>query len=276
MADRIIHIKCNQCGHDINVRQPETPGIYKIACPKCQHQIKLQLRAQPIQLDNSQANSEQGHKQQVRILHDIKAWKDGAFAVRPAVPIKTPYAFHCPSCGKTVLFSLPRTGILGVKCRHCSTLTFAKGIEKDAVQPSPKTDSGAEETSNNNPKEEPESGHTVINNKKHLLPGELSWGNIFKRKHYPLSEGIITIGRKDDKRSSDIEFKDLEMSRQSVELEVIHHEERGYLFKLTVKNALNPVLHNNRPLDVNDSIYLNYGDSIQLGNTVIQFNKQKS
>lgn len=277
MANKIINIKCSLCDHVINVRQPEAPGMYKITCPQCQHQMKLQLRAQPIQLDPNQTSTEQGEKQKVCMLTDIKPWKNGTFAVRPAIPIQTPHAFHCPTCGKTVLFSLPKTGVLGVKCKICSTLTFAKGVDKDARQATNKPDSASMNTNNTDTEQESESRQpTVRSHQKKVGRGELSWGNIFRRKHYPLSEGVITIGRKDDKRPSDIEFKDAEMSRQSVELEVLNHEEKGNLFKLTVKNALNPVLLNNRPLGVGESIYLNFDDTIQLGNTVINFNELKS
>lgn len=62
------------------------------------------------------------------------------------------------------------------------------------------------------------------------------------------------------------------MSRQSVEIDVDHHD-KGYSFKLTVKNSTNPVLHNNKPLATGDSISLNFGDSIILGKTKFRFDK---
>ena len=133
MADTIIHITCSQCGHVINMKQPGKPGLYQVVCPQCQHPLKLQLRAKPLSLEGSQEQGGQQdeQKQKVRLLTDIKPWKDGRDALRPVLPINTPFAFHCPTCENTVIFSLPKTGVLGVKCRHCSTLTFVKGISQE-------------------------------------------------------------------------------------------------------------------------------------------------
>lgn len=255
MAEKTINIQCGQCGHMLKVKQPAAPGVYQVNCPKCQNTVKIQLRAKPIRLEGTQEAPAQstGNQKKVKLLTDIKAWKEGTFAVRPAVPINTPYAFHCPKCGKTVLFSLPKAGVSGVKCKRCSTLTFAKGFDKK--------ESGNKPTKPGN-------------RNKRTSPGELSWGNIFRRKRHALREGVTVIGRKDLDRPSNIMFKDPEMSRQSVVIEVAK-KENGYFFKLTVKNALNPVLHNNKPLAVSESVYLNYGDSLQLGNTVINFNEKK-
>lgn len=92
-------------------------------------------------------------------------------------------------------------------------------------------------------------------------------------KDYPLKDGKNIVGRYDESKVSDIAIKgDSSMSRQSVEIEVDHHD-KGYSFKLTVKNSTNPVLHNNKPLAIGDSISLNFGDSIILGKTKFRFDK---
>lgn len=92
-------------------------------------------------------------------------------------------------------------------------------------------------------------------------------------KDYPLKDGKNIVGRYDESKVSDIAIKgDSSMSRKSVEIEVDHHD-KGYSFKLTVKNAANPVLHNNKQLAIGDSISLNFGDSIVLGKTKFRFDK---
>ena len=92
-------------------------------------------------------------------------------------------------------------------------------------------------------------------------------------KDYPLKNGRNIVGRYDESKVSDIAIKgDSSMSRQSVEIEVDHHD-KGYSFKLTVRNSTNPVLHNNKPLALGDSISLNFGDSIILGKTKFRFDK---
>lgn len=92
-------------------------------------------------------------------------------------------------------------------------------------------------------------------------------------KDYPLHDGKNTVGRYDEYEPSDISIKgDAGISRRSIEILVDHHD-KGYSFKLTVKKATNPVLHNNKPLAVNDSISLNFGDSIIMGKTKFRFDK---
>ena len=95
------------------------------------------------------------------------------------------------------------------------------------------------------------------------------------RKVYPLSLGRNTIGRYDEELHSDIEVKgDTFMSRRSVCIDVTE-QDGACLFKLSVLNATNPVLHNERPLIAGESLYLNYGDCIRLGSTLLKFDKQK-
>ncbi len=92
-------------------------------------------------------------------------------------------------------------------------------------------------------------------------------------KNYHLNEGKNVIGRHDESEMSDISIKnDSAMSRRSVEIEV-RRTDKGYLFKLTVLKATNPVLHNNSPLMAGESVSLNFGDSIVIGKTKFRFDK---
>lgn len=92
---------------------------------------------------------------------------------------------------------------------------------------------------------------------------------------FPLHMGLNTVGRADSDTPSDINIKnDPTISRRSVIIEVIP-KENGFLFKMKVLRAANPVLHNDKPLMEGEIIYLNYGDSIRLGRTTLRFNKLK-
>lgn len=64
------------------------------------------------------------------------------------------------------------------------------------------------------------------------------------------------------------------MSRRSIEI-LVQQSDKGYTFKLTVLNATNPVLHNNKPLMKGESVSLNFGDTILLGKTKFRFEKDK-
>ena len=59
---------------------------------------------------------------------------------------------------------------------------------------------------------------------------------------------------------------------KSVEIEV-KRTDRGYSFKLNVLKATNPVLHNNNPLLEGESVSLNFGDGIIMGQTRFRFDK---
>ena len=44
-------------------------------------------------------------------------------------------------------------------------------------------------------------------------------------------------------------------------------------FEITVKNASNPVLVNGQEITIGSSTYLNYGDTILVGNTTLTFKR---
>jgi len=268
MPNETINVKCTKCGHQLKVKNPGKPGMYDIACPQCQHHMQLSLKAKPLTMEGTPDNQQpvQEGKKRVPLLTDLTPLKDGTvFAVKPAVAVGKTYALKCPKCGKPVVFALPKSGVQGVKCKKCDTLFYTKGKE---VAPE------AGDTKKEEPEQKEKNKTTRISNKKktNSSPGVLSWGNILRRKKVILHEGVYVLGRADDECHSDIEFKDPKMSRRSVRIEV-KLKENGFFFKLTVEKATNPVLINNKPLGENECVYLNYGDAIQLGATVINFSK---
>ena len=268
MPDNLI-IKCNKCGNTLNVKNPGRPGTFQTTCPHCQQPVHFRLNAKPLKMAEEPETQKNVQKEKIKVplLTNIVPLKNSkGFAVKPMVKVNQPYAFKCPTCGKPVLFKLPKAGIQGIKCRQCSSQFFAKATDVKPQQNQPKH----QEKKEKNPEEKIKTQKLLRGNK---YPGLLTWGNIFSRKKYVLHEGTFILGRKSDEAHADIEFNDTEMSRRSVAIEV-QHQPTGYFFKLTVLKATNPVLHNNKPLAETESVYLKYGDSIQLGHTVINFKQQ--
>lgn len=101
--------------------------------------------------------------------------------------------------------------------------------------------------------------------------GQLSWGNIFRRRTFMLKEGSTIIGREDDNEHSDLEFKDGEMSRRSVRIDVKRKPEGGFSYQLTVLRATNPILVNSQRVNIGESVQLQQKSAITMGRTVINF-----
>ncbi len=289
MTNETIGIKCPQCGKILKVKKPSKPGCYQITCVGCSHAIKLQLRAKPIKLEEEPSSPvAEKKKQQVPLLGKAEPveGKEGIYRVKTLAKINQPYAFLCPKCGKPVLMQATKPGMKAVACKLCGTKTYIKAVdpaveaEKKAAAEKAAAEKAAKKAEKSNSvkskkkvSEDQAPAKTVkVRSKNNRSTGMLTWGNIFRRKKLVLQEGSYTIGRKDDTYPSDIEFNDNEMSRRSVLLEVTE-KNGGFFYKLTVKKAMNPVLHNNKELAEQESVYLNFGDAFQLGRTVIHFKK---
>jgi transcription elongation factor Elf1 len=281
MENEIIGVKCPQCGKILKIRKPEKPGIYQLTCKDCGNNIKLQLRAQPIKLeekkDEQASPAPAKKKQQVPVLGKAELVEGkGVYCIKTPANINQPYAFLCPQCGKPVLLQATKTGVKSVACKLCGTKTYIKVV--DPAQEAEKAKAAAKKPAKpaKAKKQEEQEEQPVktmkVRSKNQRSTGMLTWGNIFRRKKQVLHEGSYIIGRKDSTYPSDIEFDDDEMSRRSVLLEVIKKND-GFYYKLTVKKATNPVLHNNKELEEQESVYLNFGDAFQIGRTVIHFEK---
>lgn len=96
---------------------------------------------------------------------------------------------------------------------------------------------------------------------------------------FDLNEGRNIVGRKASSATVDIaiETDDMTMSRRHCLIEVVLNERRGeYDFLISDLNALNGIILNSRiqrRLGENDVIYLNDGDTFQLGLTKIVFKR---
>lgn len=212
----------------------------------------------------------------------IPSDKEGYFIVKNRAFIGQIYTIICPKCQKPILSkALPSGKPTVATCKVCGTKVVFRGKET-TPQAEPQHQSVLEETATteqrtSTQKYRPVSTETGGTIKLGKPNAKLVWGNIFKKKEYVFNRtGEHYIGRDDDEVLSDVAIHDEFVSRRSVVINAIPKDgtmDCGY--KLTVKNATNPVLVNGQPMEIRESTYLNYGDTILLGNTTITFKKNK-
>lgn len=88
---------------------------------------------------------------------------------------------------------------------------------------------------------------------------------------YRLKEGKTIIGRADDDEPSDISLSgDDTMSRRSISIEIVA-DDYGFDYILRVLNAANPVKINGKQLRTGEKYFLEIGDTIKIGNTLLTF-----
>ncbi len=223
--------------------------------------------------------------------------KPGIYGVKEPALIGKIYQVSCPKCHRAIFIQAKQEGATRVKCRECATAVIARGVTEEelkalskpkAAKPkpvkpkpakensvAPQATSSSSDASNQQPAEpEHKATEKVRVHRGKQVNGKLVWGGIFSRKTYVLKEGVNYIGRADDDEPSDVSIKDSCASRRSVKIEVIPGN-RGNSFKLTVENATNPVLVNRQVQNVGSSFFLNFGDTIVLGNTTLTFKEAK-
>lgn len=245
MADSSISMfKClnPECGQLIKLRRPAKSGVYPVTCPHCQTKKNLKIKG-------------------------LDAFEGG----NPGSP--SPNAR--PDNSERPTLALPREFIVGEECRfvcpHCGKQEIGfkteKALKKELACPYCKGKIAVSVRAKTDILETDVQGGSFIKGKLVLL--RRGWLN----KNYPLSAGSHTIGRYDEAEMSDIAIKnDRGMSRRSVKIDVVQSP-KGYMFKLTVLKATNPVVHNGVPLSIGESVLLNFGDSIVLGETKFRFDK---
>ena len=201
--------------------------------------------------------------------------KEHFYAFAQRVPIGALCKIVCPECSFCLVEKTSKIGNYKWVCPHCNTIVGFVVVNPEQVEEQKEQlnqDASIEEPVGS--KEESPKPHTKkIDNENLCNLGELTWGGFFSRKHYPLRVGSIYIGRKDDGEPSDLQLEDSYVSRRSALLEVLSSD-KGFLFKLTVKHASNPVYVNSSEISVGNSIYLNYGDVLIFGKTKMTFKKK--
>ena len=228
------------CGKQIKIKRPQKSGVYNVTCPHCGCRKQFSLTghdgqaAQPETPPPPPAPDNSG-KEPIELKEDFRT---GA-----------KYTVKCPHCGKMEFgFSTEKPGHRTVPCPRC------KGPIGIDVRKPTQVFQVTEQVS-------------LFKGKLILL--RKGWIN----KTFRLDEGVTVIGRHDETEMSDISIKgDSTMSRRSIEIKT-ERGEKGYTFKLTVRKAKNPVLHNSCPLMAGESVSLNFGDTITLGKTKLRFEK---
>ena len=212
----------------------------------------------------------------ITLENPIKSSKKEHFYAFPQrVPIGALCKIVCPECSFSLVEKTSKIGNYKWVCPHCNTIVGFVVVNPEQVEEQKEQlnqDASIEEPVGS--KEESPKPHTKkIDNENLCNLGELAWGGFFSRKHYPLRVGTIYIGRKDEGEPSDLQLEDSYVSRRSALLEVLSSD-KGFLFKLTVKHASNPVYVNSSEISVGNSIYLNYGDVLIFGKTKMTFKKK--
>lgn len=238
-----------ECKKSIKLRRPQKTGIYGVKCPHCGHQAKIKLPGEDQIQPDSQPQKPAPESASTTIPDNSS--KD-RITIDEDFIVGTEYKFDCPHCKKQeIAFNSQKAGHKEFACPLCHGKLAVDVRDKTKV-----LDLDSE---------------TIQLLKGKLVLIKRGWLN----KDYPLLAGKTVVGRDDETAPSDISIKgDSSMSRRSIEI-LVQQSEKGYTFKLTVLNATNPVLHNNKPLMKGESISLNFGDTILLGKTKFRFEKDK-
>lgn len=206
---------------------------------------------------------------QIPVLGKPKEIKPGIYGVKNAASIGKIYTIPCPKCDHLIIIQAKISGITRVKCPSCKTLVVYRGVEKEGNVPVEEKKEKVQLSEKNTKVTE-----RVRIGRKKQINGKLVWGGLFSRKAYVLHEGENYIGREDKDLPSDVSLKDEFASRRSIKIDVLPGN-KGYSFKLTVENATNPILVNGQNQTIGNCVYLNFGDTIVLGNTTIRFKESK-
>lgn len=231
--ENTILVTCPHCRKQMRMKNPMKPGSYRIACPFCNTPFLVKI------IGGAAAGAEKP-----------AAADDAAALVQ-----------DCTGCGMKLRIRNPLPGKHTFLCPHC------KSEQSYAFSP----ENGAE-------KEPDKPVHTptkVVPKGFSLSNGCLvqQRGRFMPNRRFVLNGAVTTVGREDEQLPSDISIKnDTAMSRRSVCI-TAESKPQGFLYKLTVLNATNRVLHNGCALSKGDSVYLSFGDSIVLGKTTFTFEK---
>lgn len=230
-----IRLTCKHegCGKSFRVLLPKKMGTYQVKCP-AGHVNHIKFVPKDIRMEDS--NGAEGKEAPENVV-------------------------VCPwDCGGKFKYETTDDGTKACNCPHCNGAIEIVVKEGKVI---------AAERKLTDPIR-----HTELESKGKLTM--VRFKGIFGKiaaKSFPLHLGQNTIGRYDENLRCDIEIhNDTYVSRRSVAIEVID-KSPGFLYRMSVLKAANPVMHNNKPLIAGEVVYLNYGDSIQLGNTVFNFEK---
>lgn len=192
----------------------------------------------------------------------------GVYIMQDKAVVGRIYQMVCPKCHKILTVKAKEAKPFVQTCSFCNTKTVITGCaapKQNLSQPSETRIAQTETEEAHAPTEK-----VKMHGKAVQTTARLVWGGFMRRKSYILREGANYIGRHDNEIPSDVNIEDDYVSRRSILIEVAQAP-KGFTYKLTVKKCTNPVLINGKEQAVGNSIYLNYGDTILLGNTTLTF-----
>lgn len=241
-STEIVVFECHNtlCGHVLKLRQPDTGGVYPVKCPFCGAVRKVRFKGK----DKDKEKDKEKEKS-----------TDKEISVPSVSLILGESAkFPCPHCGQPLKFTPQKEGVQEFSCPRCHGRVRSEARARTRLLDyEPQEDFGK--------KDRTIAGRLIL-----LRRG---WLN----KNFPLPVGRHTLGRADRSMPSDISIEgDMAMSRRSVVIEVFPTPQ-GRMFRLTVLNATNPVLHNGTALRQGEAVSLNFGDTLELGHTRFRFDK---
>lgn len=189
----------------------------------------------------------------------------GVYVVREKAVVGQLYQVTCPNCQHQLLVKAKAPKPCVERCKFCGAKMVIKGVQIETP-----THLYEPDQQSTPPPSKPTEKVNVPMGKNIQVSAKLVWGSFFSRKSYVLREGENYIGRNDRDVPSDVNIDDDYVSRRSILIEVIKAP-KGFTYKLTVKKCTNPVLINGQAQKEGNSMYLNYGDTILVGNTTLSF-----
>lgn len=175
---------------------------------------------------------------------------DNVYVVNEKAELGKTYSFVCPQCHTPFVSKATDDEVKQVRCPECDTYICFSTKGREGIPSQNRT-------------------HIIPGFAQATSQGILVWTEGERVMNFPLKTGHLIIGRKDDVEKSDIMLNDATASRRSVRISVVKGESSGkYIFKLTVMRTTNAVYVNHNALYNKSSVYLNYSDTIKIGETV--------
>lgn len=255
-------VVCPVCGKHL-LAEPDKKGLHTLICPN--NDSKINYMAKEVKAKKVETPAKETEEDDVLKYPELgvpKLVQGKVYTIKEKAVVGKTYKVICPVCGKVIKAAPDKEGQVILHCPNKDT-SIGYRAKAGKANSDNADDQGPVPT---------QSAHA----KALKSAGRLEWGGFFFKKKAKLHVGTNIVGREDAESPSDISFKDEYMSRRSVAIEVQKDSNHsGYNFKLTVLNASNPVYVGSHPLLVGNSIYLNYGDVIKMGNTVLTFKEDK-
>jgi len=282
-------IKCTGCGNEVLVTKPAGGAAVNVECSHCGRKMTVRLNPRQIKLNMNSAIPQQvtkkastGKKYPMLDNPIPVPGQKGVYVFKQKLSTGIRYGISCPDCGIKGYIIYNNEGLKKYVC-HCGSQFHFQTVKPKAENRSAKTAGQKQpkqiqperplQSSKPAPEENPKQ-QTVRISAANQERAELTWGSFLFPKRYKLTKELCTIGRKDNEIKSDVELKDEYCSRRSVAITTISTD-RGYLFKMEILSAANPVLVNGMEHTAGESLYLNYGDTITMGKTTLTFRQAK-